>query len=82
MIGRGRDAGFPAPPAQIPACGTTAPGIIGDVPRINGLSIVKLVIREPAYDFGWWMDRVTGLFGLTPKEFLTGGEQEMAMCVL
>ena len=24
--GRGRDAGFPAPPAQIPASGTTAPG--------------------------------------------------------
>ena len=24
--GRGRDAGYPAPPAQIPACGTTAPG--------------------------------------------------------
>jgi hypothetical protein len=24
--GRGRNAGFPAPPAQIPACGTTAPG--------------------------------------------------------
>ena len=23
---RGRDAGCPAPPAQIPACGTTAPG--------------------------------------------------------
>ena len=22
----GRDAGYPAPPAQIPACGTTAPG--------------------------------------------------------
>jgi len=25
-LGRGRDAGYPAPPAQIPACGTTAPG--------------------------------------------------------
>jgi len=25
-VGRGRDAGYPAPPAQIPACGTTAPG--------------------------------------------------------
>jgi hypothetical protein len=24
--GRGRDAGYPAPPAQIPACGTAAPG--------------------------------------------------------
>jgi hypothetical protein len=24
--GRGRDTGYPAPPAQIPACGTTAPG--------------------------------------------------------
>jgi hypothetical protein len=24
--GRGRDAGYPAPPAQIPACSTTAPG--------------------------------------------------------
>jgi len=24
--GRGRDAGYPAPPAQIPACGTPAPG--------------------------------------------------------
>src|SRR6266704_1136120 len=24
--GRGRDASYPAPPAQIPACGTTAPG--------------------------------------------------------
>jgi len=24
--GRGRNAGYPAPPAQIPACGTTAPG--------------------------------------------------------
>jgi hypothetical protein len=23
---RGRNAGYPAPPAQIPACGTTAPG--------------------------------------------------------
>jgi transposase len=26
MVGRGRDASYPAPPAQIPACGTTAPG--------------------------------------------------------
>jgi hypothetical protein len=26
MLGRGRDASYPAPPAQIPACGTTAPG--------------------------------------------------------
>ena len=26
MRGRGRDAGYPAPPAQIPACGATAPG--------------------------------------------------------
>jgi hypothetical protein len=26
LEGRGRDAGYPAPPAQIPACGTTAPG--------------------------------------------------------
>jgi hypothetical protein len=26
QLGRGRNAGFPAPPAQIPACGTTAPG--------------------------------------------------------
>ena len=26
VAGRGRDAGYPAPPAQIPACGTTAPG--------------------------------------------------------
>ena len=25
-LGRGGDAGYPAPPAQIPACGTTAPG--------------------------------------------------------
>jgi putative tryptophan/tyrosine transport system substrate-binding protein len=25
-LGRGRDASYPAPPAQIPACGTTAPG--------------------------------------------------------
>jgi len=25
-VGRGRDASYPAPPAQIPACGTTAPG--------------------------------------------------------
>ena len=25
-LGRGRDAGYPTPPAQIPACGTTAPG--------------------------------------------------------
>ena len=24
--GRGRDASYPTPPAQIPACGTTAPG--------------------------------------------------------
>ena len=26
LYGRGRNAGFPAPPAQIPACGITAPG--------------------------------------------------------
>jgi len=26
LEGRGRDASYPAPPAQIPACGTTAPG--------------------------------------------------------
>jgi hypothetical protein len=26
LDGRGRDASYPAPPAQIPACGTTAPG--------------------------------------------------------
>ncbi len=26
MEGRGRDAGYPAPPARIPACGITAPG--------------------------------------------------------
>ena len=25
-MGRGRDSGYPEPPAQIPACGTTAPG--------------------------------------------------------
>jgi hypothetical protein len=25
-VGRGRDEGYPAPPAQIPASGTTAPG--------------------------------------------------------
>ncbi len=24
--GRGRETGFPVPPAQVPACGTTAPG--------------------------------------------------------
>jgi hypothetical protein len=26
QLGRGRDTGYPMPPAQIPACGTTAPG--------------------------------------------------------
>ena len=26
ILVRGRDAGYPAPPAQLPACGTTAPG--------------------------------------------------------
>jgi hypothetical protein len=26
FMGRGRDSGFPEPPAQIPAGGTTAPG--------------------------------------------------------
>ncbi len=39
----------------------------------------KSVIRALGYDFGWLMDRVTSLFGLTPKELLTGGKQRRAV---
>jgi len=39
----------------------------------------RSVIQALGYDFGWLMDRVTGLFGLTPKELLTGGKQRRAV---
>jgi len=35
----------------------------------------KSLIRALGYDFEWLVDRVTGLFGLTSKELLTGGKQ-------
>ena len=35
----------------------------------------KSVIRAQGYDFEWLVSRVTGLFGLTSKELLTGGKQ-------
>ena len=28
------------------------------------------MIREPAYDFGWWLDRVPGFSVLPPKRVL------------
>ena len=39
----------------------------------------KSVIQARGYDFGWLMDRVTHLFGLTPKEIVTGGKQRRAV---
>jgi hypothetical protein len=39
----------------------------------------KSVIQARGYDLGWLMDRVTDLFGLTPKELLTGGKQQRAV---
>jgi len=39
----------------------------------------KSMIRAKGYDFRWLMDRVTGLFGLTSKEILTGGKQRRAV---
>ena len=35
----------------------------------------KSMIQAQGYDFEWLVDRVTGLFGLTIKELLTGGKQ-------
>jgi putative transposase len=35
----------------------------------------KSMVRALGYDFEWLVDRVTGLFGLTFKELLTGGKQ-------
>lgn len=35
----------------------------------------RSMIRAQGYDFEWLVDRVTGLFGLTIKELLTGGKQ-------
>ena len=39
----------------------------------------KSVIQARGYDFGWLMDRVTGLFGLRPKEIEAGGKQRRAV---
>jgi hypothetical protein len=39
----------------------------------------KSVIRAMGYDFEWLMDRVTGLFGLTPQELLMSGKQRGAV---
>lgn len=39
----------------------------------------KSVIRAKGYDFEWLMDRVTGIFGLTPQEVLTSGKQRGAV---
>lgn len=39
----------------------------------------RSVIQARGYDFGWLMDRVTGLFGLTPQGLLTGGKQRRAV---
>jgi hypothetical protein len=33
------------------------------------------MIQSLGYDFKWLVNRVTGLFGLTFKELLTGGKQ-------
>ena len=35
----------------------------------------KSMIRTLGYDFEWLTDRVTGIFGLTINELLTGGKQ-------
>ena len=35
----------------------------------------KSMIRTLGYDFEWLVDRVTGMFGLTINELLTGGKQ-------
>jgi hypothetical protein len=35
----------------------------------------KSMILAQGYDFEWLVNRVTGLFGLTSKEILTGGKQ-------
>jgi REP-associated tyrosine transposase len=39
----------------------------------------KSMIRALGYDFDWLVDRVSGLFGLTSKELLTGGKQRTAV---
>jgi putative transposase len=39
----------------------------------------KSVIQSQGYDFGWLTNRVTDIFGLTPKELLTGGTQRKAL---
>jgi putative transposase len=39
----------------------------------------KSVIQARGYGFGWLMDRVTDLFGLTHKEIVTGGKQRRAV---
>lgn len=39
----------------------------------------KSVIRAKGYDFAWLLDRVTGLFGLAPRELLMSGKQRGAV---
>jgi hypothetical protein len=41
----------------------------------------KSAVQARGYDFEWLMERVTGLFGLTPKEIVTGGKQPKAVKV-
>jgi len=39
----------------------------------------KSMIQSLGYDFEWLVNRVTGLFGLTFKELLTGGKQRRTL---
>lgn len=39
----------------------------------------KSVIQARGFDSGWLMDRVTGLFGLSPQEIMTGEKQRRAV---
>jgi hypothetical protein len=59
---RGRDVGYPAPPAQIPACGTTAPGsCLGCVtrrhPKAPAVRSRAHVTRFPGTASGPWFAR-------------------------
>jgi len=51
-IGRGRNAGYPAPPAQIPACGTTALGscLGSDAKAPIGIRLHDPRIGQPTLD--------------------------------
>jgi REP element-mobilizing transposase RayT len=41
----------------------------------------KSAVQARGYNFEWLMERVTGIFGLTPKEIVAGGKQPRAVKV-